>query len=144
MVDRRKTPPKPFPQAVPAVSDVASFAEWVRKLTARGTGVSQRTLASVAGVSFQAVNNWSKGISQPEAHKLLRICEWAGLDYDQMHRLVHAKKLRLAALESYSAPADVTSAMVSTSLADSLERLTPAARKILEDIAKTLPRKGEK
>lgn len=84
----------PFPHTSPDPDSCDSFAEWVRDLTKKGRGVTQRQVAEVAGVSPQAVTKWLKG-GAVEVGNLARLAEWSAYSYQSLRRLVDENKLRL-------------------------------------------------
>lgn len=92
MAESRYLPP--FPSTSPDPESCESFEEWIRDLTKKGTGCTQRQVAEVAGVSPQAVTKWLKGGSV-EVGNLARLAEWSGYSFQSLSRLVTENKLRL-------------------------------------------------
>ncbi len=84
----------PFPSTSPDPESCSSFAEWVRDLTAKGSGLTQRQLAEAAGATPQAVTKWLKG-GAVEVERLARIAEWSGYPYSQLRRLLDERKISM-------------------------------------------------
>jgi transcriptional regulator with XRE-family HTH domain len=93
MVDNDELPVPPDHWPDPA--QFRNFGEWMRELTKKPDGVKQVTIAKVAGVKPQAVTKWVNGGSI-EVDKLMRIAQWAELDFDELRRLVDDGKLTVA------------------------------------------------
>ncbi len=84
----------PFPATSPDPESCSTFAEWIRDLTAKGRGLTQRQLAEAAGATPQAVTKWLKG-GAIEVERLARIAEWSGYPYSQLRRLLDDQKIAM-------------------------------------------------
>ena len=57
----------------------------------REHGLSQRELASLLGVSFQAVSKWEREVSYPDLCLLPKISTLLGISIDEMMGLKHQR-----------------------------------------------------
>jgi transcriptional regulator with XRE-family HTH domain len=69
----------------------STFAQWLDAVR-RSRNLTKKNIATVAGVSAQAVTRWFKGKGVDEA-PLQLIADWAGTDYAHLRLLLEGKQL---------------------------------------------------
>ena len=61
----------------------------------RERGITQRTLAEILSVSFQAVSNWERGIAPPDIGNLVGVADYFGITVDELIRTVVPEEMYL-------------------------------------------------
>lgn len=137
--------PQP-PDVWPDPESCASFSEWLKALTGKKYGVTQRVVAEVAATTPQAVTKWLKG-GAIEAERLVRLAEWSGFSYQSLRRLVDEPKLGVfgSRISEDPAPYRLSSLLAGhDELLAIYQKLTADNRQQLLGMAKALKSKQKK